>query len=283
MSRFVLLNATAFVFTIAFTGTTLSQDVINGCYHKTNGKLRIVSDPSLCKKKEIPIVWNQVGVQGPKGDQGDPGLEGPSGQQGPQGEQGPQGVQGPAGPSGNDGPPGTPGPPGQKGDPGEPGPSGVGVLGVYDGNDILVGYFVQLSSRRALGYEVFDPSIPGFFTMRMTEDRPWPEASSIGRFYYTSDNCDGQPHHYTHPGSIEFGIHELLINWAGEGFFVVDTSAQFPRLSDIKAQREGGTQECVPTTTLVDPSSVVFPLKNIPRPQMMDQTFSYPLIIRPMD
>ncbi len=52
--------------------TSAAQDIISGCYSQKNGKLRIISNPSECKKTENFIQWN---VQGP---QGDPGVDGSS-------------------------------------------------------------------------------------------------------------------------------------------------------------------------------------------------------------
>ena len=57
--------------------------VINGCYQKNEGLLRVI-DPgtSGCLSSEIPIVWNQQGVQGAKGEKGDPGAPGRDGRDG---------------------------------------------------------------------------------------------------------------------------------------------------------------------------------------------------------
>jgi len=80
-----------------------ANGVIHGCYNTTNGSQRLIDDATdSCKKKELPIEWNQVGPQGP------------------QGVPGPQGAQGPVGPVG---PAGSPGEKGDKGDKGDPGPS----------------------------------------------------------------------------------------------------------------------------------------------------------------
>ena len=74
------------IIVFAFFSTECFSQTILGCYHNKNGKLRVVSDFSQCKKTELPITFNT-------GEQGPPGPQGP---QGPQGEQGPPGVvQGP--------------------------------------------------------------------------------------------------------------------------------------------------------------------------------------------
>ena len=48
------------------------DNLIYGCYQKSNGQLRIVSDTTKCKKTEIPIQWDQSG--GPQGPPGPPGV-----------------------------------------------------------------------------------------------------------------------------------------------------------------------------------------------------------------
>lgn len=47
--------------------------VINGCYQKNQGQLRIVAAGTPCRPDENAISWN---IQGPKGD---PGPQGPAG------------------------------------------------------------------------------------------------------------------------------------------------------------------------------------------------------------
>ena len=82
--------------------------VIDGCYQKRNGTLRIIDADAgeSCLGSETPISWSQ---QGPRGDVG------PAGAAGPQGAPGPQGPIGPPGPQGEAGPPGPKGEPGKDG------------------------------------------------------------------------------------------------------------------------------------------------------------------------
>jgi hypothetical protein len=89
----------------AQTSNEAGADKIQACRGKVLGFVRIVSDPSKCRKHEIAISWNIVG---PAGEPGAPGPAGPTGEQGPPGPQGDQGPPGPAGPAG---PAGEPGPP----------------------------------------------------------------------------------------------------------------------------------------------------------------------------
>jgi hypothetical protein len=127
-----LLVAAAIVAALAGVGAVASlarsgapeTAVIQACRGKIRGLLRVVSDPSKCTKRELPISWN---VQGPLGPTGPAGLQGPKGDEGPAGAQGPAGApgeQGPAGPQGPTGAPGTQGPAGPQGPAGAQGPAG---------------------------------------------------------------------------------------------------------------------------------------------------------------
>jgi hypothetical protein len=64
---------------------------ITACFHKSNGKTRLVQAASECKRNETVATWNIVGPQG------DPGPEDPAGAVGPQGPLGADGTGGGAG------------------------------------------------------------------------------------------------------------------------------------------------------------------------------------------
>jgi len=121
-----------------------ADGVINGCYQKNVGNLRVI-DPSRgdkCRPSEIPIKWSQTGPRGPTGPTGPAGPQGPTGPQGltgntgatgPAGPTGPQGLKGDTGATGATGatgltgatgPTGPTGPQGLKGDTGAQGPPG---------------------------------------------------------------------------------------------------------------------------------------------------------------
>lgn len=70
--------------------------VINGCYQKNEGSLRVIDADAgdSCRPSEIAIQWNQTGPQGSAGLQGEPGATGPPGPAGPQGPAGPKGDPG---------------------------------------------------------------------------------------------------------------------------------------------------------------------------------------------
>lgn len=80
---------------------------ITGCYHKTNGQLRVVESADKCNPSELALTWQQQGPQGPQGPVGPQGPAGPQGATGPQGLTGPQGPQGATGPQGIQGEPGV--------------------------------------------------------------------------------------------------------------------------------------------------------------------------------
>jgi hypothetical protein len=100
------------------------SSVIQACKLKMTGALRVVSDPSKCTRREVPIAWNVQGPAGAPGTAGPQGAKGDTGPAGPQGERGAAGPQGPAGAQGAQGPAGAQGPPGAQGAAGAQGPAG---------------------------------------------------------------------------------------------------------------------------------------------------------------
>ncbi|HEY7795152.1 MAG TPA: collagen-like protein [Gaiellaceae bacterium] len=102
--------------------------VINACYVKNVGILRVIDAGKSCMAVETPLNWN---AQGPKGDKGDPG---------PQGAPGAQGV---------------PGPQGAKGDKGEAGPPGATTATFAFSNGMVLG------TDDGLFYQVVAKNVPG--------------------------------------------------------------------------------------------------------------------------
>jgi type VI protein secretion system component Hcp len=68
---------------VAFASIPGSGGVINGCYEKGSGKLRVTdtetNKPKPCTSDEVALSWNQEGPQGPQGAPGPAGPQGPSG------------------------------------------------------------------------------------------------------------------------------------------------------------------------------------------------------------
>lgn len=102
-----------------------ASGVINACYQKNQGMLRLLQGTQKCRKSEVPISWNMTGIQGPPGPAGPAGPAGPVGATGPAGPVGPIGATGPAGPVGPTGATGPAGPQGPQGIPGITGLAGL--------------------------------------------------------------------------------------------------------------------------------------------------------------
>jgi hypothetical protein len=68
---------------IAWAAIPAAGGVIDGCYQKNEGQLRVI-DPATtaCLPSEIPISWNAQGIEGAKGDPGAPGRDGVDGRDG---------------------------------------------------------------------------------------------------------------------------------------------------------------------------------------------------------
>jgi hypothetical protein len=98
--------------------------VINACYAKSGGSLRVI-DASVtnCKSGETALAWDEHGAVGPVG---------PPGPAGPAGPAGPPGPTGPAGADGKDGATGPAGPAGPQGATGPTGPAGPSGLAGYE-------------------------------------------------------------------------------------------------------------------------------------------------------
>jgi type VI protein secretion system component Hcp len=129
-SRRTLVSATAVLTAVGalggagVAGAASTPTVINACYSRLLGVLRVVTPPrSNCLFTEAPLSWNTQGPVGPAGPQGSPGLQG---QQGATGAQGQQGTPGPQGPQGATGATGDRGPAGPAGG---PPPENVRVVG----------------------------------------------------------------------------------------------------------------------------------------------------------
>ncbi|HEY6759835.1 MAG TPA: hypothetical protein VI318_10105 [Baekduia sp.] len=105
--------AAALALFVALGGTSLAavtresgSKVLHGCVSQRDGRLRIVSRPSRCDKRERPISFNrdgQRGAAGKAGTAGAAGARGAAGAAGPAGQTGAGGAQGATGPQGERG------------------------------------------------------------------------------------------------------------------------------------------------------------------------------------
>lgn len=84
MKKIIFLSgilAVICIFMIVMEGSSYSatNGVIYACVKKVNGQVRIVSPTGRCLPSEVPVNWNQAGLQGPPGPQGEPGPKGDPG------------------------------------------------------------------------------------------------------------------------------------------------------------------------------------------------------------
>ena len=130
------------------------------------------------------------GPEGPKGEKGDTGDTGPQGSKGDDGATGPQGATGSQGAKGDTGATGAKG---DKGDTGAQGPRGLGCFGLYDGNDVFLGYLIDSEISRFL---VYNPSIPGLYYVNPakgdTAGQPFLTFEAKSDLFFVSEDCSGQ-------------------------------------------------------------------------------------------
>ena len=128
-----------------------ATSVIQACVRQ-DGRLRLVTTTSDCRRTERPISWN---VRGPQGAPGLPGPEGPQGPAGPAGADGAPGADGAAGP---------PGPQGERGPQGPKGDSGTSI----DALERLNGVACRAGGRNGTVTLTYDTSAHAVFTCTAT-------------------------------------------------------------------------------------------------------------------
>ncbi|HXK13713.1 MAG TPA: hypothetical protein VNH45_04185 [Gaiellaceae bacterium] len=113
---FLVAGALLVVGVSAAFATIPNNGVINACYARSGGSLRVI-DASVtnCKSGETALAWDEHGAVGPVGPQGPAGPAGPAGPPGPAGPAGADGKDGATGPAGPAGPQGATGPAGPSG------------------------------------------------------------------------------------------------------------------------------------------------------------------------
>ena len=72
----VLLVAAAQAGTAVTPTAVPASGVINACYQKEEGMLRLINEGQSCRTSEVPVAWN---IQGFQGIQGIQGIRGPQG------------------------------------------------------------------------------------------------------------------------------------------------------------------------------------------------------------
>lgn len=254
---FLVLVAFMVLLWASSTDSWAESNVIYGCVQKITGSLRIVSKSGQCRPLETPISFNQTGPQGPQGEKGDKGDKG---------DPGPQGPVGLAGPKGDTGSKGEQGPMGLQGSP------GIGNLGVYDGNNLLLGYMYSK------GTDVFNPDINGIFHVNTATDPPSIEilrlTNPIRDYFFVTTDCSGIPY------MANLSVPDLSVKYDVDTniYYMVDYSKPRTSLEEIKSMiNDSGL--CVQGNHGTGP---FFPLKEIDFP-LADVTLKYPITIKPIE
>jgi len=229
-------------------GTSLKSsgedNMINACYTKHLGWIRVVSDPGECRSWESPISWNRIGPQGPPGEEGAPGPQGPQGLMGQQG------------------------------------PPGVGYLGVYDGKGSFLGYLVGF---RPHGLHVFNPDIPGGFLVIATSQPllNTNTASQLGYLYFTSPDCSGDFYIEEIPGLDLSPVSFFSIFlYQDDIYFIVDTTIAPIEASEINSRFNLGSDLC--ELSGWDESSKFLPVKFIDFPLAREE-LECPIVVKPIE
>ena len=82
MKKIILVMTTVLAMLVFMAFTCYGQEgqTYNGCYQKSSGQLRLLTDKKdYCRPPEIAISWNQMGPIGPTGATGATGATGPTG------------------------------------------------------------------------------------------------------------------------------------------------------------------------------------------------------------
>lgn len=179
---------------VAWASIPGGDGVIQGCYQKVAGNLRVVDNANGCNPSELPIYWKQKGDRGPTGSAGPSGPQGQQGKQGDAGSRGPTGEGGPTGSRGPTGSGGTPGAAGARGPTGPPGSAGAPGLA---GLELVSGGYVTMSpysvhqqsidcpaGKRAIGFSLDEISAVKLWSVYVDTD---PTGSGV---HVTVENQD---------------------------------------------------------------------------------------------
>ena len=159
-----VIAASALIAVAGIASATIpSNNVIDACYTKSGGNLRVIDGTvTKCGKSETALAWNVQGIKGDTGATGATGATGPQGPAGPQGEPGAQGATGPQGPAGDTGATGPVGPAGA---------AGSAVRWTYDPGHTFAGQDMEKMLEVSLGEGTY--AFNGVVNLRGTwEDLP---------------------------------------------------------------------------------------------------------------
>jgi hypothetical protein len=169
---------------------------------------------------------------------------------------------------------GPQGPQGATGATGSQGPTGPGCLGVYDGNNVFLGYLI---SGGGTSYLVFNPNIPGTYIVKVecvSAGEPCFSFPDDITWLFTSGDCTGQAY-------VETPVYWLSVmhyTLAPDIFFLHDTSVPPVTRNQIKSYYIlPDTGNCISYSS--SPISKFYPIKQITFP-LAGVELAYPITIR---
>jgi len=155
--------------------------------------------------------------------------------------------------------------------------TGVGPLGVYDGNASFLGYLVD-GGAGGPTYVVFNPDIPAFFKVSAVWPNPLIKACEGWSYYFKSEDCGGQP--YIAVGESGCGLHYLAFDSYADAFYIYDPQVPIASISDFKsAKLVTSFYNCTSFNYSSGLSgAAAFPIKQIDVP-LLDQPLHYPIFL----
>jgi len=285
---FIICNL-VFAILLMIQTETLAQ-VINACANHGNGTLRLVNSPEDCKPMETAISWNTGGIQGPPGPAGTACWDfNGNGQCDSDEDKNGGGCDA----SDCQGAPGTPGSQGPVGiacwdlnanvtcDLNEDknqdqvcdaldcqGAQGIGSLGVYDKNDLYLGYLVSFDGA---AINVFNPDIPVYFTVNNLIP-PYISPFNLTSLDFTLPDCAGQA-----TTGIGQNMSQLYYEQYSGKYYIVDFTID-PIMDQLKSRRNSSTGVC----TNINIEGVHAAVKELTNFPFTAGTLTYPIIVRPM-
>jgi len=171
---------------------------------------------------------------------------------------------------------------GAVGPPGPTGPAGVGSLGVYDGSGLFLGYYIEKGPSTlgpAFTRIVFNPDISAFLYIQFSD--PWRFSSgSFSNLFYTTTDCSSQP--YITVTDCDFYFVCAYGNFTPAIYYVYDDHSHLPMIvqGDYKATKRYENGVCVPLEN-TGGSEPAYPVRQIDVP-LLNQTFQYPIVVKPV-
>lgn len=165
---------------------------------------------------------------------------------------------------------------------GPPGAAGPGCLGVYDGNDVFLGFLISefdYNTKSTRLWHVYDPGIPGGYRINMESDPlglPGISCPIESTWFFASENCTGQA--YIDRTDIYFNV--MYTPADGGIYFILDTSLPRVPMNQLKSYyQRTDPGNCIPndevsTTWMCPIKQIAFPLAGV--------ELAYPITIRQM-